>query len=177
MEPETMQAIRHIRGVGIVAAALLLATTALADADPSAVDVQEAGLRTSLAPTAALIARDGETLKLNFPIRLAFVPDGMELLPAGKQMLDILARSLRAHEHTQVVVAVYTDAIGSSEFNQQESLARAEVVVGYLRDKSVAGARLIARGVGESAPLNAENTPEGRDLNRRLQVIITPLSS
>jgi len=172
-----MQAIRHIRGVGIVAAALLLATTALADADPSAVDVQEAGLRTSLAPTAALIAREGETLKLNFPIRLAFVPDGLELLPTGKQMLDILARSLRAHEHTQVVVAVYTDALGSSEFNQQQSLARAEVVVGYLRDRAVAGARLIARGVGESAPLNAENTPAGRDLNRRLQVIITPLSS
>ena len=172
-----MQGIRHTRGVGAVAAALLLATSALADADRSAVDVQEAGLRTSLAPTAALIARDGETLRLNYPIRLAFVPDGMELLPTGTQMLDILARSLRAHEHTQVVVAVYTDAIGSSEFNQQQSLARAEVVVGYLRDRSVAGARLVARGVGESAPLSAENTPAGRDLNRRLQVIITPLSS
>jgi outer membrane protein OmpA-like peptidoglycan-associated protein len=49
-------------------------------------------------------------------------------------------------------------------------------VVGYLRDKSVAGARLIARGVGESAPL-VPRPPAGRDLNRRLQVIITPLSS
>jgi outer membrane protein OmpA-like peptidoglycan-associated protein len=177
VEAETMQDIRHIRAVGLFAAALLLAVAAVADADKSPVDVQEAGLRTSLAPTAALIARDGEALKVDYPIRLTFVPDGMELLPTGKQMLDILARSLRSHEHTQVVVAVYTDAIGGSEFNQQQSLARAEVVVGYLRDRSVAAARLVARGVGESAPLNAENTPAGRDLNRRLQVIITPLSS
>jgi len=172
-----MQDIRGIRVVGLLAAALLLAVDAVADAAKSPVDAQEASLRISLAPTAAVITREGEALKVEFPIRLAFVPDGMDLLPTGKQMLDILARSLRSREHTQVVVAVYTDAIGSAEFNQQQSLARAEVVVKYLGDRSIAGARLIARGVGESAPLSAENTPAGRDLNRRLQVIITPLSS
>jgi outer membrane protein OmpA-like peptidoglycan-associated protein len=171
-----MKHTRRIRAIG-ASTACLLALAALAGAQLSPLDAQEAGLRTALAPTAAVIARDGEAIKVEFPIRLAFVPDGTELLPAVTQMLDILARSLRTHEHTQVVVAVYTDAIGSSEFNQQQSLARAEVVVGYLRDKSVAGARLIARGVGESAPLSAENTPAGRDLNRRLQLIITPLSS
>lgn len=171
-----MKRYRHLRRAGLLAA-LLLAVVARADADKLPLDVQEAGLRTSLAPTAAVIARDGEAIKVQFPIRLTFVPDGMALLPSGIQMLDIVARSLRAHEHTQVVVAVYTDAIGSSAFNQQQSMARAEVVVGYLRDRSIAGARLIARGVGESEPLSAENTPAGRDLNRRLQLIITPLSS
>lgn len=171
-----MKRYRHLRRAGLLAA-LLLAVVARADADKLPLDVQEAGLRTSLAPTAAVIARDGEAIKVQFPIRLTFVPDGMALLPSGIQMLDIVARSLRAHEHTQVVVAVYTDAIGSSAFNQQQSMARAEAVVGYLRDRSIAGARLIARGVGESEPLSAENTPAGRDLNRRLQLIITPLSS
>ncbi len=177
VERETMQHARHIRAVGASAAAWLLALAALAGAQDSPLDVQEAGLRTALAPTAAVIARDGEAIKVEFPIRLAFVPDGMELLPTGTQMLDILARSLRAHEQTQVVVAVYTDAIGSSDFNHRQSLARAEVVVEYLRGNHVAIARLIARGVGESEPLSAENTPAGRDLNRRLQLIITPLSS
>jgi outer membrane protein OmpA-like peptidoglycan-associated protein len=177
VERATVKHTRQIRAAGASAAAWLLALAALAGGENSSLDVQEAGLRTSLAPTAAVIARDGEAIRVDFPIRLAFVPDSMELLPTGTQMLDILARSLRAHEHTQVVVAVYTDAIGSSEFNQQQSLARAEVVVEYLRSNHVAGARLIARGVGESAPLSAENTPAGRDLNRRLQLLITPLSS
>ena len=92
-------------------------------------------------------------------------------------MLDLLAHSLREYEHTAIVVAVYTDAIGSNDYNLQQSQARAVVVSTYLENKGVAEARLTARGAGESAPLEAPNTPEGRDLNRRLQVIITPLSS
>ena len=91
-------------------------------------------------------------------------------------MLDLLAHSLKEYEHTTVVVAVYTDAIGSNDYNQQQSQARAEAVVAYLESKGVSGARLVARGAGETAPLEAPNTPEGRDLNRRLQVVITPLS-
>jgi outer membrane protein OmpA-like peptidoglycan-associated protein len=162
-----MKHARHVRAVGASAATWLLVLAAWAGAQNSPLDEQEAGLRTALAPTAAVIARDGEAIKVEFPIRLAFIPDGMTLLPTGTQMLDIVARSLRAHEQTQLVVAVYTDAIGSGDFNHQE----------YLRSSHVAASRLIARGVGESEPLNAENTPAGRDLNRRLQLIITPLSS
>ena len=138
---------------------------------------QEAALRTTLAHTAAVIARSSKALELWYPLRLAFVPDGTELLPTGVAMLDLLAHSLREYQHTEIVVVVYTDAIGSSDFNLQQSQTRAAAVLAYLEAKGVAPARLVARGAGESAPLEAPNTPEGRDLNRRLQVLITPLSS
>ena len=95
MERETVKHTRQIRALGATAAAGLLALTALAGAQSSPLDVQEAGLRTSLAPTAAVIARDGEAIRVDYPIRLAFVPDGMELLPTGTQMLDILAVARR----------------------------------------------------------------------------------
>ena len=131
----------------------------------------------SLAPTAAVITRSNAVLELWYPVRLAFVADGTELLPAATAMLDLLAHSLREYAHTEIVVAVYTDAIGSSEFNQQQSQTRAATVVTYLVSKGVAEARLVARGAGKSTQLEAPNTPEGRDLNRRLQVLITPLSS
>jgi hypothetical protein len=52
-----MQETRHMRVVGMMAAALLLAAAAVADVEKSPVDAQEAGLRTSLAPTAAVITR------------------------------------------------------------------------------------------------------------------------
>ncbi len=116
------------------------------------------------------------SLELWYPVRLAFAADGTELLASATAMLDLLAHSLKEYEHTAVVVAVYTDAIGSNDYNQQQSQARAAAVVAYLESKGVAEARLVARGAGESAPLEAQNTPEGRDLNRRLQVVITPLS-
>jgi outer membrane protein OmpA-like peptidoglycan-associated protein len=137
---------------------------------------QEAALRTTLAHTAVVISRSGKALELWYPVRLAFVPDGTELLASVTAMLDLLARSLREYERTAVVVVVYTDAIGSNNYNQQQSQTRAAAVVAYLESKGVSPARLAAKGAGESAPLEAPNTPEGRDLNRRLQVVITPLS-
>jgi outer membrane protein OmpA-like peptidoglycan-associated protein len=138
---------------------------------------QELQLRTSLAETAAVIVRTPKALEVWYPVRLAFVPDGNELLPTGSAMLDLLAHSLREYEHSGIVVAVYTDAIGSPEYNQRQSEARAGVLVEALKSRGVAPARLIARGMGESAQLEAPNTPEGRDLNRRVQLVITPLSS
>jgi outer membrane protein OmpA-like peptidoglycan-associated protein len=144
---------------------------------PSPLDAQEAELRTSLAPTAAVITRSNAVLEVWYPVRLAFAADATDLLPAGVAMLDLLAHSLRQYAHTEIVVAVYTDAIGSSEFNLQQSQARAVAVVNYLVSKGIAAARLVARGAGKSTPLEAPNTPEGRDLNRRLQVVVTPLSS
>jgi len=138
---------------------------------------QEAELRAALAPTAAVVVRSPGALELWYPIRLAFAPDGTELLPAGTAMLDLVAQSLRSYEHTAVVVAVYTDAIGSDDYNQRQSESRAAVLVEALESRGVAPARLVARGQGESAQLEAPNTPQGRDLNRRVQLIITPLSS
>jgi outer membrane protein OmpA-like peptidoglycan-associated protein len=138
---------------------------------------QEALLRSALAPTAAVVERADGTIVLHFPVRMAFASDRAELLPAGTAFLDAVARSLRDYKRNRVVVAVYTDAIGSVEFNQQQAQARAGVVVAYLQIKGVAPERLVARGVGEAAPLPAPNTPEGRDLNRRLELTITPLSS
>ncbi len=152
---------------------------AAAEAHPvnrASLSAQHAALRASLAPTAAVISGSAKALELWYPVRLAFAPDTTELLASATTMLDLLARSLAEYEHTAVVVAVYTDAIGSSDYNQQQSQARAAAVVAYLESKGVAAARLVARGAGESAPLEAPNTPEGRDLNRRLQVVITPLS-
>jgi outer membrane protein OmpA-like peptidoglycan-associated protein len=137
---------------------------------------QETALRTSLAQTAVVITRSGKAVELWYPVRLAFAPDGTELLASATAMLDLLVRSLKEYDHTTIVVAVYTDAIGSIDYNRQQSQTRAATVVAYLEAKGVSPARLAAKGAGESAPLETPNTPEGRDLNRRLQVAITPLS-
>jgi outer membrane protein OmpA-like peptidoglycan-associated protein len=164
---------------GVLLAAF--AAVAVADpADPAALARlagQEALLRTALASTAAVVEHADGGVVLHFPVRLAFGSDRAELLPAGTAFLDAVARSLREYKRSRIVVAVYTDVIGSSEFNQQQSQARAGVVVAYLQIKGVSPERLVARGVGEGAQLPAANTPEGRDLNRRLELTITPLSS
>jgi outer membrane protein OmpA-like peptidoglycan-associated protein len=137
----------------------------------------EAELRAALAPTAAVVARSPGALELWYPVRLAFAADGTELLPAANTLLDLVAHSLRSYDGTAIVIAVYTDAIGSADYNQRQSEARAAALVEALNARGIAPERLIARGLGKSAQLEAPNTPEGRDLNRRVQLVITPLSS
>lgn len=146
-------------------------------AEVSRLATQEADLRTSLATTAATVVHGADSVTLDFPIRLAFAADREDLLPAGTELLDAVAHSLKDYKRTQLVVTVYTDAIGSSDSNQQQSQARAAVVVDYLRTKGVEAERMSAHGAGETAQLPAPNTPEGRDMNRRLELTITALSS
>jgi outer membrane protein OmpA-like peptidoglycan-associated protein len=159
----------------VAAASLGAAGESAAQATPLA--SQESKLRVSLASTAATVAHAEEGVTIDFPIRLSFAADRDELLPGGTEMLDAVARSLKDYKRTQLVICVYTDTIGSSESNQQQSQARAAVVLDYLRSKGVEAERMNARGAGESAQLAAPDTPEGRDMNRRLELTITVLSS
>ena len=171
-----MKSYRH--GCVLLALAMVgTAVPALATARALPLAAQEAELRAALAPTAAVVLPLDRALTVRLPIRLVFIPDENELLPAAKSALDLLARSLHRYRRTQIVVAVYTDAIGTEAFNQEQSKARAAVVAEYLKGKGVSAARLIVRGAGESAPLSQEQTAEGRDRNRRLEVSISALSS
>jgi outer membrane protein OmpA-like peptidoglycan-associated protein len=149
----------------------------LAPAVAARLTALEVELRAALAPTAAVVTRSPGALELWYPVRLTFATDGTELLPAAATLLDLVAHSLRSYDGMAIVVAVYTDAIGSAEYNQHQSETRAAVLVEALKARGIAPERLIARGPGKSAQLEAPNTPEGRDLNRRVQLVITPLSS
>ena len=137
----------------------------------------EATLRTELAATAAVIDSADTTLQLRYPVRLAFAADQNALLPAFKALLDQLAHTLRNHDQVVVEIAVYTDAIGSEQFNVAQSQQRGEAIAAWLRERGVASRRLSVRGGGESAPMKAENSPEGRDLNRRVEMSFSVLSS
>ena len=137
----------------------------------------EATLRTELAATAAVIDSGESTLQLRYPVRLAFAADQNVLLPAFKALLDQLAHTLRNDDRVGVEIAVYTDAIGSEKFNAAQSQQRGEAISAGLRERGVAARRLSVRAGGESAPKKAENTPEGRDLNRRVEIAFSVLSS
>ena len=137
----------------------------------------EASLRTDLAATAAVIDSGNATVQLRYPVRLAFAADQYALLPAFTALLDRLAHTLRNYDQVVVEVAVYTDAIGSEKFNAAQSQQRGEAISAWLRERGVASRRLSVRGGGETAAVKAENTPEGRDLNRRVEITLSVLSS
>jgi outer membrane protein OmpA-like peptidoglycan-associated protein len=75
-----------------------------------------------------------------------------------------------------VEVAGHTDSTGTEAHNQQLSERRAQSVAAYLRSREVLGQRLLTVGGGEYYPVATNDTPEGRQLNRRVEITIVPLT-
>lgn len=122
---------------------------------------------------AVQIVRESDRLILRVPARLLFAPDA-QTLRSGAQTATLLAlptQLLRKRRRLQATVAVYTDNIGGTSFNQALSQQRAEAVKDALQARGVPARRLQAEGVGLSDALASNDTPEGRIQNRRVEFV------
>ncbi len=94
---------------------------------------------------------------------------GSDRLTANaRDILQQAASALRGQPDLTVELAGHTDNRGSAEFNRRLSQQRAESVRSYLIELGIAPERLIARGYGESMPIQDNSTEEGRERNRRV---------
>jgi OOP family OmpA-OmpF porin len=85
-------------------------------------------------------------------------------------LLDQVAHVLQEHpEITLVSIDGHTDNVGSARYNEALSQARADAVRRYLVQQGVGGSRLASRGFGFSQPAFSNDSPEGRDSNRRVE--------
>ncbi len=75
---------------------------------------------------------------------------------------------LQDNPDIKVEIAGHTDSIGTQEYNQRLSQARAEAVARWLVEHGVDSTRIVAVGYGESQPIADNGTEEGRALNRRV---------
>jgi len=94
------------------------------------------------------------------------------LKPESNKELNELAEYLSYHKKTIIEVAGYTDNVGKDDANQILSQARADVVRDYLIKKGISGSNITAKGYGASSPVALNDTPEGRQQNRRTEVHI-----
>jgi outer membrane protein OmpA-like peptidoglycan-associated protein len=88
--------------------------------------------------------------------------------------IDRVAQILNKYPDTTIKVVGYTDNKGSETYNQQLSEQRANSVKNALVVKNVQAARISALGMGESNPIADNATEGGRQLNRRVAIIIEP---
>lgn len=95
------------------------------------------------------------------------------LLPAASEPLRTVAAAMKADAAVTVEVGGHTDSIGASARNQRLSERRAQSVKAFLVGEGVAADRLIAKGYGESEPVDSNDTPEGRASNRRVTFKVT----
>lgn len=92
------------------------------------------------------------------------------LKPGAALALAPLADHLRDNPRQQAVIQGHTDSIGAAAYNESLSQARAEAVRSFLVAQGVAPQRLAAQGFGESYPRAGNDTAEGRQANRRVEV-------
>ena len=93
--------------------------------------------------------------------------------PTSFQSLDVLAQTLKDAPTWKLRISGHTDNTGSEKFNKALSVARAESVKAYLLSKGVSADRISTEGFGALSPIASNDTPEGREANRRVEFIIS----
>jgi len=105
---------------------------------------------------------------------LLFDSGGAILKPGAQRALDNLAQFLRKHPERDIAIEGFTDSIGSPDSNQRLSERRAEAVKDALTGRGIESWRIHARGYGPSFPVASNATETGRQLNRRVEIVINP---
>ena len=92
--------------------------------------------------------------------------------PSSFPSLDELTNLLKKRPSFKLLIDGHTDNVGAKAYNQKLSQGRADAVKKYLADKGIDASRITAKGYGMTKPITTNNTPEGRQKNRRVEFTI-----
>jgi outer membrane protein OmpA-like peptidoglycan-associated protein len=101
-----------------------------------------------------------------------FAFDKATLSPEAFRNVDKLVDFLQKHTNRSVLIEGHTDSVGTDEYNLNLSEKRADAVKNALVAKGVGEERITPKGYGKKYPVASNNTPEGRQLNRRVEVVV-----
>ena len=96
-----------------------------------------------------------------------------DLKEPAREALAKMTGIVIAHPGLKLAVEGYTDSVGSDTFNLTLSQNRADTVRAYLVNQGLDPATITATGYGKSNPVASNNTPAGRQQNRRVEIIIS----
>jgi len=139
-------------------------------------DRQEAQLRQKLQGTGVSVTRQGDRIMLNMPSNITFDTDSADIKSGFFDVLNSVALVLKEYNKTLVNVTGHTDSTGSDQYNLNLSQRRAQIVGQYLISQGIDPTRIAAQGMGETQPIASNDTPEGRQQNRRVQIELAPLT-
>ena len=111
------------------------------------------------------------------PGNITFASNSADINAMFYPILDSVALVIAEYDKTLVVVAGHTDSVGDESFNLGLSQQRASCVSGYLRSKSILADRIDTTGFGETQPIARNTSPEGKKLNRRVEITLLPITA
>lgn len=159
-------------GVAAVAVPVAADGPSVTDLSDVEVNVIESGdIVEALAMTRGIRLRASARPRVRLPVDFEF--NSAELKPEAKALLEKVGRALTTPdlETFRFSIEGHTDSIGGEDFNSNLSKRRAEVVQDYLANTGVDQRRLESIGLGEAIPVDTNVTDEGRQHNRRVEII------
>jgi outer membrane protein OmpA-like peptidoglycan-associated protein len=139
-------------------------------------DEQERKLKEATAGTGIEVERQGDQIALTMPSNVTFAVNSATIQPGFYGPLDDVASTLVEYPSTAVDIIGHASSDGADDYNMRLSQERATAVRTYLTGKGVQSVRLNAIGMGETQPVADNATAEGRAANRRVEIILTPIT-
>jgi choice-of-anchor C domain-containing protein len=122
-------------------------------------------------PEQIQVTEDDREIQVLLGSEILFDTGKFDLRPAATDALQKLAAIIKTNATLPVVIEGHTDSVGQPQANQVLSENRAKAVMEWLVSKGgVAAARIKTKGFGQTAPVASNDTPEGRQKNRRVEI-------
>jgi outer membrane protein OmpA-like peptidoglycan-associated protein len=99
--------------------------------------------------------------------------DSIILKPDGYEVLDKVAAIMTSNRSFKLIIEGHSDQVGTDEYNDWLSSARANAIKSYLVSRDVYGDSITTHGYGKSRPLTNDDSAEGRACNRRVAFTLT----
>ncbi|WP_273208299.1 OmpA family protein [Marinobacter subterrani] len=138
-------------------------------------DRQEAQLRQRLQGSGVQVVRNGDQIELIMPGNITFDLNESSIQPAFRDTLESVALVLKEFDQTMIQIEGHTDSLGSDSYNQLLSEQRAASVRDFLLNQGIEPKRTRAVGYGERYPVATNETPAGREQNRRVELTLVPM--
>ncbi|SEJ56736.1 Outer membrane protein OmpA [Paraburkholderia diazotrophica] len=140
-----------------------------------------------LAACSGLDRQNEEALNRKAGIEVTQVKDGVQVRLPEKVLFNFNESSLRPDSEPAIarvvvvlnrtkkpmIVEGHTDNVGTREYNQQLSEARAKTVANELERRGIGASRVSLKGYAFDRPVSDNDTPEGRSRNRRTEIVVT----
>lgn len=138
----------------------------------SYMDQQSAALNARFGGSNIKVNRQGDDIILQMP-DVTFDTGRATIKREYRPLLDDMALILNEYAQTTISVTGHADSTGGAQANYQLSEARARAVSQALQDRGVILSRVNVAGMGESRPVASNDTAEGRQQNRRVEIVLS----
>lgn len=139
-------------------------------------DKQEEKLRQQTAGTGIEVDRVGDQLQLTMPSNVTFAVNSATIQPGFYGPLNDVAATLVEFPSTAVDIIGHASSDGADDYNMTLSQQRGQSVRTYLVGRGTQSVRINAIGMGETQPIADNSNAEGRASNRRVEILLTPIT-